>query len=216
MEKALEVAEEVGLESDALALHAEQGRVYRELGNITTMLEGPEKGLIHYRQGEHHLRQILEAPGRSIVDQVDTLQDFAEILFLSRDPKAAQQYLVQAEEMIGPEYRIIPGKPVPKESLANEYFAPLGKVEMLRGQMALVEGQYEQGLQHYVLAYAYFMRFSPEAIEKGTMVEYLYHNLRQVENKQELVESVRDWIRQFDPAMGVESLVEILENLLGV
>jgi hypothetical protein len=88
----------------------------------------------------------------------------------------------------------------------------------LRGQMALTQGQIEEGLRHYVLAYAYFVRFSPDAIEKDVMVEYLYNDLRGVslERQHQVLESVRTWIDQCGLGTEIGAFLEAQEALLGV
>jgi tetratricopeptide (TPR) repeat protein len=215
LQNALDTVEEAGLSADIMLLQAELGRLHRDLGNIADEFEGPKKGIAYYRSGERLLKQALDMPGWAIVDKANTLQDLAEICFLSDDLTAANECLDEVETLIGNEYKIIPGKSVPNAELAQEYFAPLAKVEMLRGQMAFDQGAYEQGLQHYILAYAYFMRFSPDAIEKDTMVEYLYINLREIERKQDLVQSCCEWASEHDFGIDVNSFIQILEDLLG-
>jgi tetratricopeptide (TPR) repeat protein len=218
LDQALEVAVEANLGSDILVLRAEQGRVYRDLGHAVRQLEGLEEGLVHYRQSERQLRQVLESAERGRMERADTLQDLAETLFFSVDQEAARQCLAEVEELIGPEHCIVPGEHVPGAELPHEYFAPLGKMEMTRGQMAFAQGELEEGLRHYVLGYAYFVRFSPDAVEKDTLLEYLYNRLRDlsVERQQALVASIRTWSQQYDIGVDIESFVQTLEDLLGV
>lgn len=217
LDRAMEVAKEADLGGNIPVLHAEQGRVYRDLGHIVRRLEGSEEGLVYYRQSERQLRQALETTGWGKVDRANTLQDLAEVFFFSGDREVAQERLREVEELIGPEHQIIPGEHVPEEELPHEYFAPLGKVEMTRGQMAFAQGQLEKGLRHFVLAYAYFVRFSPEAVEKDTLVEYLYNHLRgaSIERQQDVLESVQAWVEQYNLGVDVGSFLETLENLLG-
>jgi tetratricopeptide (TPR) repeat protein len=218
LDSALKVAEEAGLESDVWELHAEQGKVYRELGLIVSRLEGLAKGTVYYRQSEDHLNRASGARGVVLVNRADILQDLAEERFRSGDYAVAQRRLQEVEELIGSEYRIVPGEHVPGSELPSQYFWPLGKVERLRGEMAFTQEQFEQGLQHYVLAYAYFVRFSPDAVQKDDMLESLYIHLRDlpIERQQALVESVRAWTQEHDIGVDVGSFVEILESLLGV
>jgi hypothetical protein len=215
---ALEVAEEAGLGSDIPELYAEQGRIHRELGHIVTQLEGSKKGLVYYRESERHLRGILETAEWGKVDRADILEDLAEVLFVSGDNAGVQQCLTEIEELMGPDHRIVPGEQTPGEELPHEHFAPLGKAEMLRGQMAFAQGQSEKGLQHYVLAYAYLARFSPDAVEKDTLLEYLYKRLRDlpIDRQQALMDSVRAWVHQYDPGVDVGSFVQTLDDLMGV
>jgi tetratricopeptide (TPR) repeat protein len=219
LEKALQVAKGANLESDILDLYAEQGRVYRELGHLVSQLESIEKGLVYYRQSENYLNRFLKSKGGAKIDRADTLQDLAEVLFASSDPSAAQRHLAQVEALIGPEYQIIPGKQVPAKELSHEYFAPLGKVEVLRGHMAFAQGHLEEGLQHYIIGYAYFMRFSPDALEKITMVEPVYNRMLSlpINDQRNLMESIRGWLTQHgDPDMKVANFVQNVGDLLGV
>jgi tetratricopeptide (TPR) repeat protein len=218
LDTALKVAEDAGLGADVPRLIAEQGRVYRELGHVVRELEGLEDGLVYYRQGEGHLRSALEATVWGEVEQADIVQDLAEVLFFSGDSPAARKCLAEIEGMLGPEHQIVPGKHLPDETLPREPFAPLGKVEMTRGQMAFAEGKVEEGLRHYMLAYAYLMRFSPDAVEKDVLLDYLYKRLRDmpVERQRALMESVRAWTKQHDMGVDISSFVQTLEDLLGV
>lgn len=218
VESALDVAERAGLGSDVPELRAEQGRVYRDLGHVVSLLDGLEKGLPYYRQSERQLREALETTELGPIDQADVLEDLAEVLFSSGDRAAAEQCLEEVETLMGPEYRIVPGAEMPPEELPHENFAPLGKVEMLRGQMAFARGELEEGLRHYVLAYAYFGRFSPDAREKDIMVEYLYNHLRgaPVERQRETLEAIRTWVSEHNLEVEVGPFVETQEALLGV
>jgi tetratricopeptide (TPR) repeat protein len=218
LEKALEEAEKAGLGADIPDLRAEQGRVYRELGHIVRRLEGAEEGLGYYLQSERQLRRALEAKEWGALEKADTLQDIAETLFFSGDEKTARKRLQQIEELIGEAHRIIPGERVPEPDAPHEHFAPLGKVEMTRGQMAFTRGDPEQGLQHYILAYAYLMHFSTDAVEKDTLLEYLYNRLRilPIERQQALLASISAWIQEHDTGVDVEPFVQTLKSLLGV
>jgi hypothetical protein len=152
------------------------------------------------------------------VDQADILQDLAEGLFLSGDDNAARQRLQEVEELIGSEYLIVPGEPMPQTELPSEHFWPLGKVERLRGKMAFTQGRIGAGLQHYILAYAYYERFSPDAVEKEDMVESLYNYLYElpVEQQQQVLELARIWVGEHGLEMEVGALLETLDALLGV
>jgi tetratricopeptide (TPR) repeat protein len=218
LDNALKVAREAGLEPDMPDLYAEQGRLYRLLGHIAYQLEGDaRKGVTYFRQSKEYLERAFQTEA-SKVNKADIRQDLAEGCFLSGDDSAAQEQLQAAEDLIGPEHRIVPGQPAPKEELPNEYFRPLGKIERLRGDMAFAQEQFEAGLQHYTLAYAYFMRFSPEAVEKDKILESLYRHLRDlpVEHQQSLVEMVRRSIQQYDIGLGLDLLAGTLTDLLGV
>lgn len=218
LDQALEVAETAGIKADIPQLQAEQGRTYRELGHVIRRLEGSEKALIEYRQSETRLKLALESQRWGAVERSDILQDLAETLFFSGDEAAARRCLAQVEELIGFEYHIIPGEHLPPENLPRDPFAPLGKVEMMRGQMAFAREQPEEGLKHYIMAYAYFVHFSPDAVEKDTLLEYLYRRLRDmpIEGQRALMASARSWGLQHDTGVDIGSFMQTLEDLLGV
>jgi len=218
LDKALQVAREAGLGSDVRDLLAEQGRVSRELGHAVRHSEGLDKGLAYYRESERQLQQALKEKGGGVVDRADTLEDLAEVLFFSGDGVAARQCLEEVETLIGPEYRIVPGEQQPAAGLPNDHFVPLGKVEMMRGQMAFAREQLEEGLEHYVLAYGYFVRFSPDAVEKETLIEYVYNHLRDVslERQQEVLASVRTWVDKYRLGTEAGGFLKTLQDLLGV
>jgi len=218
LEKAVRETEEAGIGSLISDLYAEQGRVYRELGRTASLLGKAREGTKHYRQSERQLRLAMEGTGQGKISQADTLQDLAEVLFSLDDDAVAQDCLARVEELMGHEYHIIPGEQMPQAGLPRENFAPLGKVELTRGQIAFDEGQLEKGVQHFVLAYAYFVRFSPQAVELDTMIEYLYNHLRDlhVDRQQQALESVRAWVDQYDLSVDVSVFLQTLGDLLGV
>jgi tetratricopeptide (TPR) repeat protein len=219
LDRALDVAKEAGLGSDMLALLPEQGRVYRELGQITTRLEGFERGISYYHQSVQSLEQALALPGWAQVDRADTLQDLAEVLYELGNQSGAEKYLVEIKQLLGSDVMVSADDWSPGAAQAPEHFAPLGKVEMLRGRIAMSQGRMEEGIQHYLLAYAYFIRFSPEAVEKDILIEYLYYHLRplSVEQQQALINSACVWGQQQKiPGVEVDLFAQTLKDLLGV
>lgn len=217
LDNALAMTEEKELESTMAVLYAEQGKVNRELGYAVSLLEGTEKGMVFYRRSEEFFKRALEM-NLGKVERANVLQDLAEGLFLSGDISAARRQLAEIEKLIGEDYRITPGRHLPGEELPGEYFWPLGKVERLRGDMAFEEGNLEEGLHHYLISYAYFVRFSPDAVEKDTLVDGLYARLRdvEVEKKRELVESMHTGAQQHDVGVDAGPFVKTLKDLLGV
>ena len=218
LERAIKIAETANLEADLPGLRAEQGRVYRDMGHLVMQLEGFDKGLICYRRSENYFNLALKSKGWAAVDRADTLEDLAEVLFTAGNPDATHKCLAEIEKMVGPDYFIIPGKQIPQKGLPTEYFAPLAKVEWWRGEMAFAQQQVEQGPQHYILAYAYFTYFSPDAMQKGTLIEYLYNHLHRlpVERQQTFLKSVRSWLQQYDTGVDISEFAGILKDLLGI
>jgi tetratricopeptide (TPR) repeat protein len=199
-------------------LRAEQGRVSRELGRTISKMEGADKGAQYFSQSVQQLQSAANIEAWSIDERADALQDLAETLFDLGDSKGALEKLGRIETLIGQEYLIIPGKQTPEASLPAQHFEPLGKMEMLRGQMAFAAGEWQEGLQHNILAYAYFMRFSLDAAKTATMVEYLYKHLQNlsIERQETLVRGAYTWINTHKLGDAVLELVEAISKLFGV
>jgi len=199
-------------------LRAEQGRVSRELGRTISKMEGADKGAQYFLQSVQQLQVAADIEAWSIDERADALQDLAETLFDLGDSKGALEKLERIETLIGQEYLIILGKQTPEASLPAQHFEPLGKMEMLRGQMAFAAGEWQEGLQRNILAYAYFMRFSPDAVKKATMVEYLYKHLQglSIERQETLVRGAYTWISTHKLGDDVVAFVEAISKLFGV
>ncbi|HDQ72380.1 MAG TPA: ATP-binding protein [Chloroflexi bacterium] len=218
VEKALEIAQNADLTSNLPGILAEQGRVYREMGRLAHLVDDEPQGQTCYHESERLLQDALDQDGEAVAVRANTIQDLADVSFLLGDQKGVLQSLAQVEALIGPEYRIVPGQQAPDDDLPTEYFAPLGKVEMTRGQMAFSQGNLQEGIQHYLLAYAYFIRYSSEAAEKDTLIEYLYKRLYDlpVDQQQALLKSVQAWSEANNLGVDVSSFIQALENLLGI
>ena len=195
-------------------LLAEQGRVSRELGRVI----GKAEGARYFSQSVQQLQSAADTEGWSIDERADALQDLAETQFDLGDSKTASENLEKIEKLIGGEYLIIPGEQIPDANLPAQHFEPLGKMEMLRGQMGFASGEWQEGLHRNILAYAYFMRFSPDAVKKDTMVEYLYRHLQglPIENQETLVREAYAWINTYELGDDVVALVRAISELFGV
>lgn len=195
-------------------LRAEQGRVSRELGRIIGKAEGAQ----YFSHSVQQLQSAANTEGWSMDERANALQDLAETQFDLGDSKAALENLEKIEKLIGHEYLIVPGEQIPETGLPAQHFEPLGKMEMLRGQMAFARGNWQEGLQRNILAYAYFMRFSPDAVKKDTMVEYLYRHLQglPIEYQEVLVRDAYTWINIYELGDDVVALVKAISELFGL
>jgi tetratricopeptide (TPR) repeat protein len=199
-------------------LLAEQGRVSREFGRIIHQEEGAKKAMQYFSQSVQLLQLAARDERWSVDEKADALQDLAETQFDLGDHRAALASLENIEALIGTEYLIIPGEQIPNPGLPSQHFEPLGKMEMLRGQMAFALGNWQDGLRHNVLAYTYFMRFSADAVKKTTMVEYLYRHLQilPVEQQQEILRGTYAWINDSKLSdTGIE-LLQAIGELFGI
>jgi tetratricopeptide (TPR) repeat protein len=214
----LTIAQEEQIGSVIPQLLAESGRIHREMGRLTSLTESLEKSLPDYREAERLLRAAIDVQGWGRMDQLDVQRDLSEVFFRLGDREAALNQLKQIEVEIGQEFLIRPGGQPPDENLPGEPFEPLGRVEMLRADINFTEGCPGEGLRHYLLAYAYFILFSPETLSLESMMEHVYNRMREksLDEQREILDYVRDesWMRSL--GLDVYPFVEKLEYLFGV
>lgn len=104
----------------------------------------------------------------------------------------ALKWLNKAQDSIESGYRITDqGLPTIVEP-AQGYWVMLGKIELLRGHIACARGKeqesagqspdsaYQETIQHYIFATAYFGAFSPRAHELATTMDSMYDRLRRL------------------------------------
>jgi tetratricopeptide (TPR) repeat protein len=218
LEKAIELAETAEMESHLVNLYAEQGCLYRDLGRLRKKFEGIEAALPVFHNGSRALDRALESDQISGAGRVDILEDLGEVRFLSGDVEGAMECIKEAEALIPDAYRI-EIEETDGETIEQEYYASLAKLEMLRGQMAFEEqGAFEGVLQHYLLADIYFKRFSPEAIERDKLVEYVYRRLRRlsIDDQRALLSYVGDWLADHDLTERARDFLDTIHALLGI
>jgi len=218
LENALPEAEQANIGSVIPRLYAELGRIYRELARYCFQMQNLDEGFQYYRLAEAQLRSALDREGWGVVERADTLHDLAEVLFAINDEAAAYACLDQIVEMIGEDYLIVPGHHTPKAGLHYEYFAPLGKVELIKEREAFKQGLWVEGVKHDILAFAYFTHFSPDAVESDNMIEPLYHHLQgvSVDLQREILEEVRNWANSTDFGVDISGFMEDVTRLFGV
>ena len=218
LHRAEEVLQSAGMGADRfLPFYAELGRAHRDMGNLLKSQGEGEEALRHYHEAQRMLDHALDER-LPLVERASVLEDLAETQFMAGDAKKANAKVAEVEQLIGPEYRIIPRKQLPAEDLATEYFSPLGKVELLRGQMAFAKGRLEEGLGHYLLAYAYFKHFSTDAVELDTLMGYLYARLHELSAPEQarLMAAVHKAVGEQDFGVDMGSFAQILGDLLGI
>jgi tetratricopeptide (TPR) repeat protein len=218
LQRAQNVLQKANMEPERfLPVYGELGRAYRDMGNLLKRQGEGEEALRRYHEAQRLLEGALDE-GQPLVIRASILEDVAEVQFMMGDVTKANATLEEVEQLIGPEYRILPGKQVPAKGLATEHFAPLGKAELLRGQMAFEDGRFKEGMQRYLLAHAYFKHFSAEAVELDILIDYLYAFLRELPPSDllDLMEVVRQTVREQDFGVDVSSFAQILEDLVGI
>ncbi len=218
LSQAQRVLKEAGITSMDAELEAEQGRVSRDLGRIVEELEGPEEAAAYYSQSVRQLRAALDIKGWGKDARADVLQDLAEALYDLGDIEEAQNILDQIRTLIGPDYEIIPGEHIPQIDLPRQHFEPLGKAELMLGQTAFMQKKWSEGIQHYILAYMYFARFSSDAVKKDVMIEYLYNHLQglHVSEQQETLKQAQAWITKNQLGEEAETFLITVGELFGI
>jgi tetratricopeptide (TPR) repeat protein len=122
-----------------------------------------------------------------MVAYVDACEDLAQVFFQHQEYKYSQQWLQEAESQIPDDYKLKPGiepREIAVEDCVEEFWQILGKIELLRGFLAydvgLIDEEQishqvlEQAMEHFVLAYAYFERFSGQAAGLKNTLKQLY------------------------------------------
>lgn len=211
-------AREAGLQAELAELQAELGKVYREWGRATSMLSGHEKAVPHFRQSENLLNEALRWERLNKADRANILQDLAECHFWQGDVVGANQRISEIETLVGPELLIKYGQPLPSAEAPSQFFLPLGKVERLRGEIAFKRNNHKAGTESFLLACAYFQRYSPDAADRDATVQRLYRHIRSLpgEQQEELMKHAQRWVGG-DPGLAplVQPGLHLLQELLG-
>jgi tetratricopeptide (TPR) repeat protein len=218
LDRALNEAVDGSLGADILVLQIERGKLFREMGRVASLSEERSKCLDLFREGESALKTVLTKAKLSKLEKADILRSLADICFLSEDPENAEKQLTEIEELIGEEFLIKPGETYPTDSLPSEFFLPLGEVEALRGEMSFREGNFSDGLRNLFLAHCYFLRFSPNSMEKDDITETLVYYLNRLpfDQMQSLIGETQAWAAQVETGVDGITFFAGLEGLFGV
>ena len=218
LEDAIQEAWRAGLESELAELRAELGKVHRELGRATREISGLDAAMPYFRKGEELLEQALRWERLNAVERANILQDLAECRLWSGDPAGARKHMQEIESLLGVDHLIRYREHMPAAEVPTQHFVPLGKVERLRGEIAFKEGDAETGTHHFLLAYAYFQRYSPDAVDRDLAIQRLYRHLRDLPGEQQemLAKGAPAWVatdRKLAPY--VRPGLHMLQELLG-
>lgn len=126
-----------------------------------------------------------------LVSYTDACEDLAQVFFQQQEYNYSHLWLQKAESKIPDCYKLRPGAEpcdVPLEECVEEFWQILGKIELLRGYLAYDVGLsgeeqvshqiLEQAMVHFVLAYAYFERFSVQAAGLNNTLKQLYSRFK--------------------------------------
>jgi tetratricopeptide (TPR) repeat protein len=215
MEKALNAAQ--GFKAQLPILYMEMGRVCREQARAVGLQGGDpiQEARLHHESQQYFLDAI-NSGTLAGAELADALEDLAEEYFYAHLPEEALAHARRVEEIFGQEYLIVPGRPLPGNVLAIEYFRPLGNVERLRGTVCFDGDELYAGLQHFCLASIYFGRF-PRATEIENMLQGIYHRLQElgVDQQKELVGQIEAWVEENHLQAEAHDFTQNLRGLVG-
>jgi tetratricopeptide (TPR) repeat protein len=215
---ALEIAQANKLEADRADAQAELGRIARDMGQAVNSLRGSAEGEPWFKNAERLLLQALENKGSESIDAGDLLQDLAEVYFDLGQRNAADDLYKKLCDIVPSGFVLQLPYDAQQTQVQSELYLPLGKMEMLQGQMDFADKRAVEGLQHYVYAYVYFSRFSDEALEIDTMIEYLHKHLRafSLARQQEIFREVIHWLKQNRLTQVCRPFTRNLADLVGM
>ncbi len=215
LKEGLAETQAVGLAALVPELLSELAKVYRELGRLRTHQGRAKEGTNLYIQSERFFEEA-DKCHLSPFARADTLEDWAELKMYREEPDEAEAKLVEVEKLVPREYHVLETPDCRGTLPATEYFWPLGKVERLRAQMAFGRLDHGHALRHALLAYTYFIRFSPEAQEQHTTVRITYEAMRALPQSQQesLLTELSEWAEKGE-CLEHHSFSATLEGLLG-
>ncbi len=177
VQSTISLADAHGLTSEIPSLKVERAKVSREQGRYAAR-ESLADGKQYFRQAERFFQEVLAGSTLSDVERAEIQQDLAECLAAEGNYDDAEAKLNDAVATIGEEYAIKPGERLPEPELPTEPFWSLGTIERLRARIAYDQAQFEDGIKHSSMAYAYFRRNWPDSPEKMVTLELAYHRLK--------------------------------------
>ncbi len=212
---ALQEADEARLEALKPELMAAKGRIHREKGRVAKEIGYESDSIANYNQAIEDLRKAMEKGEWALTDKADLMQDLAEAYFRSGNIGKAEEILQEIEGLFS-KHLIVPeeGKQ-PSEELPREPLYILGKVEALRAELEFASEKWKEGLRHYLLAYAYFRYFSPDAVQVDDMVEYFYKYFTAFANRRQVMEGAEELVQELNLGIDVSEFLQDLQDLLG-
>lgn len=126
------------------------------------------------------------------VPYVDACEDLAQTYFLRRDYDNARVWLERAEKGVPEDYMFREGrlqKEIPEERCIEAFWLQMGKIELLRGNLAFDAGTdggsrpaprevLGQTAQHYLLSAAYFGQYSERAVGLRATFRQMYDRFK--------------------------------------
>ena len=167
------------------------------------------------------------------MEELDSKQDLAVLYARAKDHEKALEQLEQIRKFIPLDYQIQPGKGLknfPDTDVIDAYYKLMGQVEMLAGAIVFDKAQaspippkemVEEAMEHYVLAVAYYSRYSNVSSNTYVMtIERIYKRLHDI--KRDVISEIKQndlpiWIKKYNiPAEWVTPLFNDIFEMLGV
>lgn len=183
LNRAIDLAAHGWLGSELPKLYAKRAKVYREMGMVAKCEGATDQAQECFRKGREDFQRALgvgESAGgvpepKSELERWDTRVDFAEYYFRAGNAPEATKQLQNLEKKLPPVQTA--------ESLAPEFCRLRGKMERLRGEMTQAKDDSLLALKHYIRAYSYFDRFSPQDRKRRSMSNKVHEVLVKLSEK---------------------------------
>jgi hypothetical protein len=218
----IEVAKANDRTQEIPGLEAELGKVNRSLGKLFAQEKSKFLAIPYFNESERLFQSSLNSNRwKNPAEKADINEDLAETYFCKGEIKETEQSLDAVWDLLGQDCRMEPGRKKPDCRKPNRYYLPLGKVERLKGEIALDKKEYLQSLQHFTMAYAYFEQFSKTAVEKNKMtatVSSMFLQQVPLVERNRAMSGLRAWMDDCSYLIGgvkVREFVVTLGRLIG-
>ena len=187
-----------------------------------------EEGVSYYSDAIKTARE-----NNYFVEELDSKQDLAVLYARAKDHEKALEQLEQIRKFIPLDYQIQPGKGLknfPDTDVIDAYYKLMGQVEMLAGAIVFDKAQaspippkemVEEAMEHYVLAVAYYSRYSNVSSNTYVMTtERIYKRLHDI--RRDVISEIKQndlpiWIKKYNiPAEWVTPHFNDIFEMLGV
>jgi len=196
LERAVNIFERVVKEPVRLveALN-ELGCTYREQSRLAyeTRPDSPRARAISL-DAIRYLEQSVESAEEHQVPMwfVDSCEDLAQVYFLRHDYDNTRAWLERAETSVPEDYMLREHgakREISEEQCVEAFWLQMGKIELLHGNLVFDIGTeggakpatlkvLEEAAEHYLLAIAYFERFSAEAVGLSATFKHIYDGFK--------------------------------------
>jgi len=189
---------------------SELGRINRDEAQLYRQRRVANSRIIELEEeAEKVFNEAMEMAGRHemLAEKADAYQDLAELHFNRGTPEGYRRaeeiaIAIEGDDQKGllPMGCVISKEPRQPECPVAAYWLVLGKARLLRGYMAFNSRQYEEAIEHWVLAYRYFENYSPTATELNATLQRLYRRLMTLSPTR--LEGLKTWCVQVEKAYG--------------